>query len=336
MIIQPIINVIALSILVLTVFSAGIVIAIKSRQISKKTMWSWLRRSLVILLVGASLFRPGIPQQQNIDVYSNQYDVYFVVDTTASMVAEDWTADGDTRLNGVKSDIGRIVDKYSGARYSLMTFDASPIIRAPLTKDTSAVMSAVNIMEPEITVYSKGSSISAANKLLASTLKKASEATPDRARIVFYFGDGEQTVSQDPQSFSSSAEYITNGAVYGYGTEQGGKMKQQNGYIITSNQDEYIMDTTQTPPIEALSKINVPNLESIAQQLNVDYVQRSSNEPPKLPEIDSSDITLSGTSQIDATYELTWLLALMAYTLLVIEAGITIRLIRKVSKEGRS
>jgi Ca-activated chloride channel family protein len=328
---QPIINPLLLAILFFLFIVASLSFALKSFPSSKPLFWAWIRRSLVLVLIALSLFRPVLEKEQTVNVYTNNYDVYFVVDTTGSMGAEDWNSDGDTRLDGVKSDIGRIVDKYSGARYALLTFDASPVIRTPLTKDASALMSATNNMKPEITQYSKGSSISVANNLLTKTLKTAQKADPDRARIVFYFGDGEQTASEQPKSFEPSASYISGGEVYGYGTEKGGKMATENGYVITTQGDKYIMDTTQNPPVVALSKIDPKNLENIASQLKVKYDQRTSEKPIQLPAIDKSKTLSASDSNTTIAYDFTWIIAIFAYLTMLIEI---IYIVRKI-KETR-
>ena len=326
---QPIINPTLLGVLSFLVLAASLILAFKALPTSKPLFWAWMRRSLVLILIALSLFRPVIEKEQTVNVYTNNYDVYFVVDTTGSMGAEDWNPTGDTRLDGVKSDIGRIVDKYSGARYALLTFDASPVIRTPLTKDSSALMSAANNMKPEITQYSKGSSISVANKLLAKTLNKAQKADPNRARIVFYFGDGEQTVSQQPESFTSSAAYISGGKVYGYGTEKGGKMASENGYVITTQGDKYIMDTTQNPPVVALSKIDPQNLKNIASQLKIKYDQRSADKPIELPAIDKSRSLSASDSNTTIAYDFTWILGILAYLVMLIEIVYIIRKIKE-------
>jgi Ca-activated chloride channel family protein len=337
MIFQPVINPIILGIILAAVFTFTIFLTISHIKSSKTLMFAWLRRSVAILFIGLALFRPGIPNQEETANYLNQYDIYFVVDTTASMVAEDWDSQGDTRLNGVKSDIGRIVDEYSGSRYSLLTFDSSATIRTPITKDASAVMSSVNILKPEVTRYSKGSSVGAAADLLNRTLAGNAETYPERGRIVFFFSDGEQTSDKPIESFANSTEFINGGAVYGYGTPEGGKMKAQDGLIITSQEPKYIMDTTKNPAVEALSVINPENLDKVASELGVNLSIRNSNEPVSIPELEDLELIASENETTDTVYDLTWVISLVVYILLAIEiAFILVRLskIRKATNNG--
>src|SRR5690606_1021757 len=129
------------------------------------------------------------------------------------------------RLDGVRADVQSIVDEYPGARFALISFDAAATQRLPLTTDATALMSSLDVLRPEVTTQSRGSSIGIASTMLSEVLRNAAESAPDRARMVFYFGDGEQTVSSDPESFGGSAEYVDGGAVLGYGTAEGGPMR---------------------------------------------------------------------------------------------------------------
>ncbi len=121
-----------------------------------------------------------------------------------SIAAEDW--DGDRpRLEGVRSDVDAIASELAGARFSLIPFDSTAVLRTPLTDDAAAVVTAASVMNQEITYYSSGSSITEASDLLAERLQEAREADPERANVVYYLGDGEQTADEAPGSFAASA-----------------------------------------------------------------------------------------------------------------------------------
>ena len=49
-----------------------------------------------------------------------------------------------------------------------------------------------------MTAYSKGSSVTAAGKLLTERLRAARDSHPERPRLVYYLGDGEQTSAAAP------------------------------------------------------------------------------------------------------------------------------------------
>ena len=93
-----------------------------------------------------------------------------------------------------------IAGELAGARFSLLTFDSNAIVRMPLTTDTSALDTAVTVLQPQVTAFSKGSSITAARKLLAERLRSARDSHPERPRLVYYLGDGEQTSAAAPEA----------------------------------------------------------------------------------------------------------------------------------------
>ena len=83
----------------------------------------WALRLGMIVVVFAMLLRPGIPGGTS-QTLATDTDVVIVVDTTASIVAEDWAGDRP-RIDGVRADVQAIVDEYPGARFALISFDAA-------------------------------------------------------------------------------------------------------------------------------------------------------------------------------------------------------------------
>lgn len=235
-----------------------------------RSRWMWLSRLVMVLLLVVIAVRPTLPASTLPPAASGDVDVYFVVDTTSSMAAEDW-GDGEPRLDGVREDILGIAESLLGARVSLVTFDAVTVHRVPLTTDVSALAQAVRALEQEITTYSAGSSIDEPVEYLTDILTADAADNPERSRIVFYLGDGEQTSGQAPGSFAELAPAIDGGAVLGYGTEAGGPMKQYTGFDDGTEQ-AYIQDySTGT---DAISRIDEGALGTIADELGVRYIHR--------------------------------------------------------------
>lgn len=282
--------------------------------------WVWVLRLLTVLVAFAMLLRPGIPGGTS-QTLATDTDIVFVVDTTASIVAEDW--DGDQpRLDGVRADVQAIVDEYPGARFALITFDADPQVRLPLTTDATALISALDVLRPEVTDQSRGSSIGIANRMLAETLSSAASATPERSRMVFYLGDGEQTAPSEPESFESSRKYVDSGAVFGYGTAEGGPMKKTTGTDAPGDYIEY-----QGAP--ALSVIDEGNLETIADELGVEYEHRTAGTAPVLPEAPTSTTDYASSGEVGNVIELYWIFALALILLIAVElARATMMIVR--------
>ena len=308
MILQPVLHPALLALLCAPV-AFFLVRAIVKRQ---TPVWAGILRMLMLLVVFAMLLRPGIPGGTS-QTLATDTDVVIVVDTTASIVAEDW--DGERpRIDGVRADVQSIVDEYPGARFSLISFDATAQLRLPLTTDATALMSSLDVMRPEVTDQSRGSSIGIANRMLAETLSAAAKAAPERSRMVFYLGDGEQTVSSDPESFASSAKYVDGGAVLGYGTAEGGPMQKTTGQGDQPS-GEYIEYQGE----RALSVIDEDNLRRVSEQLGVEYQHRAADAEITLPDAPTSTTDYTASGEVGNVIELYWIFALTLIVLVGVE-----------------
>lgn len=309
MIFQPVLNIFLLVLLCAPVAALAVLALVKAKGRGRAL---WAMRLVLLLACFVLFLRPGIPGGAT-QTLATDTDIVLVVDTTASIVAEDW--DGDQpRLDGVRADVQAIVDEYPGARFALITFDASADLRLPLTTDTTALVSSLDVLRPEVTSQSRGSSIGIANQLLADTLSNAAESSPDRSRMVFYFGDGEQTVTSAPEPFDGSEKLTDAGAVFGYGTAEGGPMKLTTGSLGDSS-SEYI----EYEGANALSVIDEKNLEAIAAELGVPYEHRMADAEPELPEAPSTTTSYAESGSVGSVTELYWIAALVIVALLGVE-----------------
>ena len=282
----------------------------------------WLFRGGLVLLLLLAACRPGLPGG-TVQGAATDLNVFFVVDTSSSIAAEDHTpaggqaAGGQTagvpRLDGVRDDIRAIARALGGARYSLISFDSSAAVRMPLTADTSALDTAVAVLGPEVTDYSRGSSITAARAVLAERLATARDGHPERPRLVFYFGDGEQTSATAPQALGIDGSLVNGGAVLGYGTRDGGRMKENSG-DPTRPAETYIQDPA--AGADALSRLDEDRLREVAGQLAVPYVHRSAGDAaaPMLQQATPGTLVRTGVA-LDGRTELYWVPAFAAFLL---------------------
>lgn len=250
----------------------------KNRRLtSSRSYWRLVAICAGLLLIALG---PSIPGEKTPAGMLN-LDVIIIVDRTASISAEDYDG-AKPRLEGVKSDLLSLVKTLSGARIALITFDSAARLNVPFSTDSSAAATAVATLDQEMWLYSRGSNIGMPVELVTKLLKQSKTQHPDRGRLVFYVGDGEQTDSSTPTSFSSIKSLVNGGAVLGYGTEQGGKMKQYSGYSQYEGSfgQKYIEDfsgaTFSSGSTDAVSKIDEKNLKTIASDMNVPYVHRTS------------------------------------------------------------
>lgn len=313
--------------------------------------WRWFARMGVVAVLALALARPGIPIKSSTEEYEAQADVYFVVDTTTSMAAEDFDGD-DTRLSGVKDDMLALAEEFPGTRLSIITFASTAATVMPLTTDHAAFASAVDVLAPENSLNSKGSSITDAGDELEKRMSANDEDRPENKNVVFYFGDGEQTVSQDPDSWASFASGIDSGAVFGYGTAEGGKMRQtppfgseagigdtgdgnrpglgdsdddsaDGGSDDNGSEGEYVQDQDGNPGI---SKIDETNLKQIASDLGVDYHHRDgSGEISSVytaPEFDQALVKKDGRTTVDEYF---WVPLILVFAWIAVELVFGVR-----------
>jgi Ca-activated chloride channel family protein len=279
----------------------------------------WRLTALVVLLATAAL-RPAVPGD-DVSTSAANLNVYFVVDTTTSIVAEDYGA-ARPRLAGVVRDIAAITEALPGARYSVVTFDHETRVRLPLTTDSTALDAALQTLLPEPSEYSQGSSVTVADERLGQLLQQARDRTPERGRIVYYLGDGEQTAAEPPAPFTVSKDLLDGGAVLGYGTTQGGRMKSTRARFDAAA--GYLKDPTTGE--DARSVIGEDNLRAIGAQLGLPYLHREAGDAID-PAVAGVDAGRFGTTEeverqrVRSRQELYWPLLLGVVGLAVWEAG---------------
>lgn len=252
----------------MAILCIGLIILIKNKDIKV-----FIRRLTIIILLFVINLRIMLPTE-NAKVMTSNLDIFFVVDSTISMLAEDMS-EKPNRLEAVKSDCKYILDELSGANYSVITFNNEPRVITPLTQDSNMTLAAIEAISTMDVNYATGSSMNKVIDNLEDALKKASEKN-DRKSIVFFISDGEITSDEKLESYASTKKYISNGAVLGYGTEKGGKMKITDSL---TGRTKYIEDTTADtfpdPYPKAVSKIDENNLKQIAEDMGIDYINMS-------------------------------------------------------------
>lgn len=284
---------------------------------SPATHW---RLTAAVILLGVGALRPAVPGDLA-DTAAANLNVYFVVDTTSSIVAEDY--DGDRpRADGVATDIARIATALPGARYSVVTFDAATRVRLPLTTDTTALEAALVTLMPEAAEYSQGSSVTAARERLGMLLEQSDSRHPERGRIVFYLGDGEHTAAEPPAPFAVKPGLIQGGAVLGYGTTAGGRMKATRSRFDIGA--DYLKDPSTGE--DARSVIDEDQLRRIGDQLGVPYHHRSAGDPigPVVADVDLARFGESAAieaQQVQARRELYWPLLIGVAAIATWEVG---------------
>lgn len=278
--------------------------------------------AIVILLFVINL-RFMIPNGESMAINSD-FNILFVIDTSVSMRALDYNGNKE-RLEGVVNDCCYIVDELSNCKFSIITFGDTAQRIMPFTNDTDMVQAELKSINLENDFYAKGSSMNLVKDILEKTLQKEQERQNENSKfIVFFVTDGEITVEGETlESFSSISQYISDGAVMGYGTKTGGKMinsiyadnPNSKLYYTYYYDDNYNMVT-------AVSKLDEKNLKQISKDLGIDYVQMSkeSNINYKLTNI-KQQISNSQTTEekISSYQDIYYYFAIPLVILLIID-----------------
>lgn len=250
---------------------AGVMVAACVVLARRGRGWAWSRRAGMVVLLAVIALRPGA-ERADADLVISDLDVFFVVDRTGSMVAEDHAA--GTRLDGVRGDLVALADRLPGARWSLVGFDDEVTTLLPLITDPTAFRDAVDRLRPEVQDQASGSSPRLAADRLGDLVAAAHEQHPDRRQVVFVFSDGETTVERPTSdSYQAVGEQIVGGAVLGYGTTTGARMREWDAIGPT---DRYVQDGR--TGVDAVSVIDRPTLEAIGAELGVPVLDRTAGD----------------------------------------------------------
>ena len=307
----PLFVVIPLLLVVLVIYIIGIV------QREDKTLYKILGviRIIAIVVLAFLVNLRIMDKKYNATIEMKNLDVLFVVDTTISMWAEDYNGKNE-RMEGVQADAEYIIDELSGSNFGLIRFDNRGQILAPFTQDHETVKDAFSTIKMPDRYYAKGSSLNNSyeelKELLDSSNKKAGRMT-----VLFFISDGETTDGSALMSFKELEPLIDAGAVLGYGTEDGGKMKDTYG--------GYIQDYETGK--DAISKIDEESLKKIASEMDIDYIHMNSTANVKyLVESIKNGSSLTVEKADSVSYEDTYYIyAAILLALLVLEVVLFIR-----------
>lgn len=287
---------------------------------------AWVRRTLMVLLIIAVAMRPSTPLEGEQTQRMNA-SVFFVVDRTGSMRAEDY-AGGKPRLDGVKHDMEKILSRTKGARYSIIGFDSTATAQLPLTTDAGAARAWIDTLDTELTSNSQGSNVDRPLTALTRALNDARKDAPEDTIIVYVLTDGENTDGRRSASFAPAASFVDAGGVLGYGTSQGGRMKAHGG----KDDGKYITEGGTA----GVSKIDEGQLRTIAQQLKVPYLHRTAPDAAQddalaatLKDVHLKAVPTKRASQVASFRDWYWIPAIALALLFVWEVGaLTFRLPR--------
>ncbi|WP_136517986.1 hypothetical protein [Cellulomonas telluris] len=291
--------------------------------------WTWARRSLLVVLLAVVALTPAVTTTQPGGARTG-VQAWFVVDRTGSMAAEDWGR-GDPaprqpglppeptvrRLDGARHDVVSLATDLSGGSFAVIGFADEAGTQLPLTDDVNAVRAWAQTVTQEVTASSAGTLRDRPLDVLRRSLEDAAERDPGMVRLVFYLSDGEQTGEGTAASFADVAPLVDGGAVLGYGTAAGARMRSYDGTVDPD--PPYIADPAGG---DAVSRLDEAGLRAVAEQLGVPYVHRTGPTPTAdlVADVDAATVAADGRRDVTGTRDVVWPFALAAALLLAAEA----------------
>jgi len=169
--------------------------------------------SLGLLLIGFALLGPQILQGYT-EVERNGLDIYFMVDTSKSMLVEDIKPD---RMSRAKKVIETILDNLNGDRIGYIPFTSSAYIQMPLTDDYQLAKMFLDVVDTDM-ISGNGTNIGSAIKLAANSFEKTSSSD----RVIIILSDGEEQNSKSVDALKKIQSKNLHVFTVGIGTEKGG------------------------------------------------------------------------------------------------------------------
>lgn len=234
----------------------------------RKGWMGYIRQIFIILLLFAINLRVMVKDVE-VPVILPKVDVLFVIDNSISMLAEDYGLSNERRMDAVKKDCEYIMEELQGASFGIVKFEDTPEIMVPFTTDRHMVKQSLSLLEGEASLHAQGTSMNTALEAMEDILNDGRE----NKKVVFFISDGENTLDKDLDSYPRLKHFTSGGAVLGYGTTKGGKMKTIS-FIGTEEEPKYleVYKEGSWEKDYAISKIDQGNLRKIASDFGVEYV----------------------------------------------------------------
>lgn len=175
---------------------------------------------MIVVLFGSTLMLLNMTYgKEKVPSGSKNLNLYFVIDTSLSMLAKDYGT-GQTRLEAMKELSIGISRNNSGAKFSLITFDHKAFTDLPLTSDSVSFENAINSLYPPDPFYAQGSSVDSGIKELATRIK--ANKTDSKKMVILVTDGGGKKIKDSFGNLYKDSDLEIN--VVGIGTEKGAQM----------------------------------------------------------------------------------------------------------------
>jgi len=169
-------------------------------------------RVVVVALVIGALARPQLGLEET-RVHREGVDIVLAVDVSGSMLAEDFTVDGQraSRLAAVKDVVRDFVDGRPSDRIGLVLFAGRPYTQAPLTLDHGWLKQ--QLERAEVGMIEDGTAVGSALATAVNRLRPS----PAKSRFVVLLTDGQSNAGRVSPSTAADAAAALDVKVYTIG-----------------------------------------------------------------------------------------------------------------------
>jgi Ca-activated chloride channel family protein len=163
----------------------GLARAVARKSRSRIGNWVWLWAVLAAVLMIAGLARPQRGHSRT-EVTANGIDIVLGLDVSGSMQALDFLIDNQrmSRIEVVKSVVGKFIDERPNDRIGLVAFAGSPYLVSPITLDHDWLQQ--NLERVAIGGVDDGTAIGSAIAAAVNRLR----TTPAKSKVVILLTDG--------------------------------------------------------------------------------------------------------------------------------------------------
>jgi Ca-activated chloride channel family protein len=211
-------------------------------KMTANTRFKFTRIVLSVLALALMVFSLWGPQilKGNTEVSKTGLDIYFLIDTSTSMLVEDIEPD---RISRAKKIIESLINNLKGDRIGFIPFSSSAYVQMPLTDDYQMAGMYLDVMDTQM-IGGGGTDIGAAIDLANRSFERTSSAD----RVVIILSDGEEHGSNSLDVLKKINDNRLKIYAVGLGSEKGGLIpvydstgeqridykKDETGKVITS------------------------------------------------------------------------------------------------------
>ena len=296
---------------------------------------SFWRRLFIVVLLAVIFIRPTF-NTNSAKRETTNLNVWFVVDSTNSMVVKDVDNGNTRRYEKVQSDVEEIVKAVPGARYSLIIQDYASFTAAPLSTDANSIVASKSYIVPKSSVYAQPTTLSDLLSYASNAIVKSMVKYKDRVNVMVFMSDGENISGSNYTQQPELKGLLKGAAVLGYGSTSGGKVNEvystysiEEKGLINEDECEYFYSKYEKIGLSKdsdsciISKIDETSLKELASSLSGEYYHRENGSVPA--EIAEgfkriASATVDEESETSAKGQIYWIFAIILLVLLLWES----------------